>query len=161
MSALRYPRQALLPDVLRVTAGLALTIGPLCLVDTAGPVALVLAAAAALFLWFGARLLLQASARVELDPAGIRLRRLGERRIAWSDLDLMRLAFYAPRRGLGESWRELTLGGKGLRIRLESGLEGFDQGARTAHRAALENALPLDSATAANLKNFALESRPH
>jgi hypothetical protein len=154
---LRYPVGSLYLDYLRCALGLALTAGPLLLLDLAGAVAALLAALGLLFAWFGARTLVRQLSRVELSGEGIALSGPVPRHLAWRDLERMRLAYYAPRRARDDGWLQLTLSGGGSRpIRLDSTLSGFDQVLGQASRAARAKALPLDAATHANLAALGL-----
>jgi hypothetical protein len=152
---LRYPVAALYPDYLRAGFGLAVTVGPLLLLDLAGAVAALLAGLGLLFAWFGTRTVVRHLSRVELSADAIALCGPAPRRLAWRDLERMKLAYYAPRRSREDGWLQLTLGGAaGRPIRLDSTLSDFDRVLGQASRAALAKALPLDAATHANL--FAL-----
>jgi len=152
---LRYPVTALYPDYLRTAFGLAVTIGPLLLLDLAGVVAALLAGLGLLFAWFGTRTVVRHLSRVELTGDAISLCGPAPRRLAWRDLERMQLAYYAPRRSRDDGWLQLTLCSAGGRpIRLDSTLSGFDRVLGEASRVARAKALPLDAATHANL--FAL-----
>jgi hypothetical protein len=149
---LRYPITALYADYLRAAFGLALTAGPLLLLDLAEVVAALLGALALLFAWFGMRTVLRHLSRVELSGNAIALCGPVSRRLAWDDLDRMKLAYYAPRRSRDDGWMQLTLRGTdGCAIQLDSTLAGFDQVLGQASRAARSKALSLDAATHANL----------
>ena len=149
---MRYPMATLYGDYLRAAIGLVLTAGPLLLLDLARGVALPLAALGLLFVWFGARTVLRHLSRVEVSGGAIALRGPITRRLAWADLDHMKLAYYAPRRAHGQGWFQLTLRSTdGGAIQLDSTLAGFDQVLDQANRAARAKALPLDGATHAIL----------
>jgi hypothetical protein len=156
---LRYPITSLYADYLRAGLGLALTAGPLLLLDVADVIALLLGALALLFAWFGARTVLRQLSRVELSEDGIALCGPVSRRVAWADLQRMKLAHYAPRRARDQGWLQLTLhAADGSAIRLDSTLAGFDQVLAQASRAASAKALPLDAATHANLAALGLDA---
>jgi hypothetical protein len=175
MSRHHYPASALYADYLRVAIGLALTLGPLLLLDLATPIAWLLAALAVLFVWFGLRTALRQLSAVELSPQGIALRGPFGRSLAWDELARMKLAYYAPRswssarrRGRqherGErdegprGWLQLTLQGRrGRPVRVESTLEGFDQVLRRAMAAVARQQLSLDPTTTANLAALGLD----
>lgn len=154
---MRYPVASLYPDYLRTAFGLAVTVGPLLLLDLAGAVAALLAGLGLLFAWFGARTIGRHLSRVELSGDGIALSGLAPRRLAWCDLERLKLAYYAPRRSREDGWLQLTLGGvSGHPIRLDSTLSGFDQVLGHASRVARAKALPLDATTQANLAALGL-----
>ena len=154
---LRYPISALYADYLRAGFGLALTAGPLLLLDLADAVAALLGILGLLFLWFGMRTVQRHLSRVELSGNAIALCGPVARRLAWDDLERMKLAYYAPRRSRDQGWMQLTLRGKnGGAIQLDSTLAGFDQVLGQASRAARAKALALDAATHANLAALGL-----
>jgi hypothetical protein len=154
----RYPVATLYGDYLRAAVGLVLTVGPLLLLDLAYGVALLLAALGLLFAWFGARTVVRHLTRVELSGNAIALRGPSARRVAWADLERMKLAYYAPRRAHDQGWLQLTLRSTdGGTIQLDSTLAGFDQVLDQASRAARAKALTLDAATHANLAALGLD----
>jgi hypothetical protein len=148
----RYPATTLIPDYLRVGFGLAVTAGPLLALDLAPAVALLLAALAALFAWFGLRTGLRQLSWVELSPGGIALGGPLRRRLPWQQVRRLQLAYYAPRRARQDGWLQLTLRGPArASIRIDSTLDGFDEVLRRATAAANANQLALDPITEANL----------
>ena len=154
---MRYSVASLFPDYLRTGFGLAVTMGPLLWLDLAGAVAALLAGLGLLFAWFGTRTVVRHLSRVELSGDAISLSGPLARRLAWSDLERLRLAYYAPRRSRDAGWLQLTLSGRrGRPIRLDSTLGGFDQVLGQASRVARAKALPMDSATRANLAALGL-----
>jgi hypothetical protein len=177
MSRHHYPIGALSSDYLRVAVGLALTLGPLLLLELATPIAWLLAALAILFVWFGLRTGVRQLTLVELSPQGIAIRGPVGRHVAWDELAGMKLAYYAPR-GWGSArrreryhtrddggerqrergWLQLTLQGThGSPLQIESTLEGFDQVLRRAMATATRKQLHLDPTTTANLSALGLD----
>lgn len=156
---LRYPVATLYADYLRAAFGLALTLGPLLLLEVADVVVALLAVLGLLFAWFGLRTVSRHFSRVELSGNAIALRGPVSRHLAWGDLERMKLAYYAPRRSRDDGWLQLTLrGADGCLIRLDSTLAGFDQVLGQASRAARAKALPMDAATHANLAALGLKA---
>jgi hypothetical protein len=156
-SSLRYPVGSLYPDYLRTAFGLAVTAGPVLLLDLAGGVAVLLGGLGLLFAWFGSRTMIRQLSRFELSDDALTLMGPGRQRLAWRDLERLRLAYYAPRRSREDGWLQLTLSSAGGRsIRLDSTLSGFDRVLAHATRAARAKALPLDGATHANLAALGL-----
>lgn len=154
---MRYSAASLYPDYLRALFGLALTVGPLLLLDLAGVVAMLLAGLGLLFAWFGTRTIVRHLSWVELSGDAIALRGPAPRRLSWCDLERVKLAYYAPRRSREGGWLQLTLSGTGGRpIRLDSTLCGFEQVLGEASRVARAKDLPLDAATHANLAALGL-----
>jgi hypothetical protein len=156
---LRYPLAALYADYLRAAFGLALTVGPLLLLDVAQAMAALLGVLGLLFAWFGMRTVVRHLSRVELSGNAIALCGPVTRRLAWNDLEHIKLAYYAPRRSREGGWMQLTLrGSEGCAIRLDSTLAGFDRVLGEASRAAIAKALSMDAATRANLAALGLSS---
>jgi hypothetical protein len=170
MTRHRYPIAILYPDYFRVALGLALTAGPLLLLDLAPAIAWMLAGVALLFVWFGLRTGLRQLSWVELSPQAIAIRGPFGRQLSWDHLARMKLAYYAPRgargrrrneeRGDGDQsgWLQLTLrAARGRPIRVESTLEGFDLVLHRAMASAERKDLELDPTTLANLTALGLE----
>jgi hypothetical protein len=154
----RYPVAKLYGDYIRAGVGLALTAGPLLLLDLTRGVALLLALLGLLFVWFGARTVLRHLSRVELSGNAVALRGPIARRVAWADLARLKLAYYAPRRAHDQGWLQLTLRSTdGAAIQLDSTLAGFDEVLDQASRAARAKGLPLDPATQANFAALGLD----
>jgi hypothetical protein len=148
----RYPTGSLYPDYARTAFGLAVTLGPMLLLDLADGVAVLLGGLGLLFAWFGGRTMVRQLTSIELSGDAVRVLGPAPRRLAWRDLERLKLAYYAPRRAREDGWLQLTLSGAGSRpIRVDSTLPGFDRVLAHATRAARANALSLDRATQANL----------
>jgi hypothetical protein len=177
MSRHHYPIGALSSDYLRVAVGLALTLGPLLLLELAAPLAWLLGALAILFVWFGLRTGVRQLSAVELSPQGIAIRGPFGRHLAWDELAHLKLAYYAPR-GWGSArrreryhergerhegqrergWLQLSLQARGGRpVRVESTLEGFEEVLRRAMAEATRKQLHLDPTTTANLSALGLD----
>jgi hypothetical protein len=175
MSRHRYPIGALSSDYVRVVVGLALTLGPLLLLNLATAIAWLLSVLAVLFVWFGLRTVMRQLSAVELSSQGIAIRGPFGRYLAWDELARMKLAYYAPRSWSGprrrerhrdggerdesrRGWLQLTLqGARGRPIRVESTLEGFDQVLRRATAMATRKQIGLDPVTTANLSALGLD----
>ena len=152
MQHYRYPATTLMSDYLRVGVGLAVTVGPLLALDLASAIAVLLAALALLFAWFGVRTGLRQLSGVELSHSEIALSGPLRRRLPWQQLRRLQLAYYAPRRARQDGWLQLTLRGPaGAPIRVDSTLDGFEEVLRLATAVAAANQLSLDPTTEANL----------
>jgi hypothetical protein len=151
----RYPWQALAWDYAGAATGLAVSLGPLALVELAAPVAWVLGAVATLFLVYFARTVCRQLTQIELDETGIRVRGgafdLRAAEIRWADLRLLRLDYYSTRADREGGWMQLKLGDAQHTIRIDSDLDGFVLIADRAARAATQRDLALDAATMNNL----------
>jgi hypothetical protein len=161
MSEHRYPTATIWADYLRAAGGLALTLGPLLLLDLASALAVLFAGLAVLFAWFGLRTALRQASRIELSPDGIAQRGPLERRLRWRELSRVKLAYYGPRRARERGWLQLTLKGSDRRaIRIDSTLDGFDRVMRQVKAAVAARDLPLDAATLSNLATLGVARRP-
>jgi hypothetical protein len=160
MQRYRYPRRVFAADYGRSAAGLALSAGPLGLVQPAPAVAWVLAAAAALFLVYFARTVCRHLTRIELNETGICTGGPLGAEIRWDSLRSMRLEYYSTRGDRGEGWMQLKLRGARRSIRIDSELEGFAEVARAAASAARRRGAGLDPATCANLGALGIGEDP-
>jgi len=151
MTRHHYPRSSLYGDYLRAGFGLVVTAGPVLLVDLADPIAVLFAALAVLFAWFGARTAVRQMSWVEMSPEAIAVRGPFERHLPWRQLERVKLAYYAPRRSRDGGWLQLTLrGDAGRPIRVDSTLEDFDQVLAQVRSEVEAQALALDPTTASN-----------
>ena len=87
---------------------------------------------------------------MRITEEGIELVGEQDRRLAWRELDLLRLRWFGPRRQ-GAGWLDLELRGAGKRIAVTSGLEGFDLVLGRALAAAERNGVVLEAVTQANV----------
>lgn len=160
MSTHHFDRRMLLADGGRAAVGTALTLGPLIMLDTAPVVTWLLAALALLFIWFAIRTLIRWRSRVVLSAGQIGLEGPRPRTIRWQDLQSVRLAYFAVRRGREQrqpGWLQLTLrGGPRRGLKIDSTLERFDELLAQVHRVALARDLPLDPTTAGNFAALGL-----
>jgi hypothetical protein len=148
---LHYSWRALLPGYAGSAIGLAFSLAPLALVHPAGPVAWVLAAAAALFLVYFGRTVCRQLAYFELDQTGIRVRGPLGAAIRWADLRALRLDYYSTRRDREGGWMQLRLRDTQRTIRIDSELEGFVELVRVVVLEARRRGIDLDEPTRANL----------
>jgi hypothetical protein len=149
---LAYRTAPLVADYFRAGAGLLLAAAPLAATEPAWPVRLGLVALIALFLVFLAQTWQRQRSRVRLAPGGISLVGPAEQRLAWRELDALRLRWFGSRRQ-GKGWMELELrGGGGQRLVLTSALQRFDDVVAESVQAARDNGLPLEPSTRANVE---------
>jgi hypothetical protein len=148
----RYSWRALAADYARGAAGLALSAGPLALLNPAPPAWAALVAGAALFLVYLLRTVARNSFRIELDETGIRAGGVLGAEIRWENLRSIRLRYYTTRRDRsGGGWMQLDLHGRRRTITVDSGLCGFAEVAHAAVREAQRRGCELDEDTFANL----------
>jgi hypothetical protein len=146
---LRYARPALYADYARAAVGILVCFLPVLFV-VSNAVTLLLAALGALFLLFGARTALRHATEIAADDDGITAIGPFGGRIAWERLERLKLSYYATRRDRKGGWMHMTLTGEGRTLRLDSSLDGFNDVARLAARAAAANHLDVSDATRAN-----------
>jgi hypothetical protein len=147
-----YPGTAILGDYLRAAAGLFPTAAILATTRVSLTAATILASVATLFLLFGVRTAVRQGTKVELtDTAVCASGPLGTS-IAWSEIDGMKLAYYSTRRDRGGGWLQFELRAGRSALRLDSRIDGFAALVERAAQAAEARGLPLDAATAANLR---------
>lgn len=158
-AALRYRRSDLLLDYGRAALGAGLS-GAVLTVPTAPAVSVVAGGLTALFGVFAVRTAARQITRYELSLDGIA--EIGWRTVTlhWSELDALKLRYYAPRRKKVTGWMALSLRGGGRRLSLDSTLPEFEQVAALAVAAARRNRLELDDITVGNLAALDLTAPP-
>ncbi|TVR99566.1 MAG: hypothetical protein EA406_03040 [Rhodospirillales bacterium] len=154
----RYPAGAVAGDLLRAAAGLSLVGLPLAFGDTAPPVTVALAAAAALFAGYAVITARRHLTRLEVSDDGIRSIGVAATGLAWRDLEQLKLSHYSTRRDRSGGWLQLRLRGHGESISVDSRLDGFDHLAACAAAAAHRNGIALDTATLHNLYTLGLDT---
>ena len=148
---LAYRKMPLLADYFRGWAGLGLAALPLITMAPSWPVTLGLVVLIGLFLGFLVQTWRRQRSKVLLIPTGVAVIGDGQRRLAWRDLDGLRLRWFGSR-GQGRGWLELELRGGGVRLVVTSALDRFDDVVAEAVQAANDRALPLEPATRANVE---------
>ena len=154
----RYPIASLVPDGLRSLVGLAFTGIPLTTLPVAPWFGMVLSAGVVLFGVFGLLTGLRACTEVRVDEDGIETRP-GRGRLRWSNLQAVKLRYFAVRRererkrgqGGRKGWMQLVLNGDGRKVRIDSRLDGFDDVLRRVAAAAAAS-LQLDPVTRSNFE---------
>jgi hypothetical protein len=147
-----YPASAMIGDYVRSAAGLV-PAGAIFATTSVAPVpAVLLGGFAVIFGLFGLRTALRHNSSIELSDIGIRSFGLVERRIAWTELDRLKLSYYSTRRDRKSGWMQLELVGGGTKLSLDSRLDRFDDVVRRATDAAHERQLRVSESTAANLE---------
>ena len=156
-----YPSSAMVGDYLRAGAGLAPTLLILATVSVGDIAGIVLGGFAAVFGAFAVRTALRHG--TALEDSGHELRAVGLRpaRLAWNELDRMKLAYYSTRRDRKSGWMQLQLAAAGARLSLDSRLDGFDRLVRQAAIAAAGRGLEFSEATAANLQALGIRVPDH
>ncbi|MFL5333777.1 MAG: hypothetical protein ACJ8H8_11490 [Geminicoccaceae bacterium] len=149
--ALGYRTLPLLADYLRGWAGLALAALPLVTMRPSWPVSLGLACLIGLFAIFLVQTWRRQHSTVILAPSGLAVVQQAERRLAWQELDGLRLRWFGSRSS-GKGWLELELRGRGVKLVVTSALDRFDAVVADAVQAANGRGLALEPATRANVE---------
>ena len=145
----RYRSAVLVGDYVRAGIGAAMCVAPLLLV-AANMFTWLLAAVGGLFVMFGVRTAIRQRTEYALDDNGLDARGPMGTRVDWASVRSLRLAYYATRKDRKDGWMQMNLRGATGMIRIDSGLDGFDEIARAAARAIAEHGLPVSDATRAN-----------
>jgi uncharacterized membrane protein len=150
MSRHRYSGRVLTADYLRAGLGLAVTAGPVLLLDPAPPVAAVLGTLAVLFAAFALRTGVRHLTVIEVTDDGIVAQGPIPCRIAWRDVTRLRLDYFAIRREPRRGWMQLKIRGRTRRIRIDSTIDGFEYLAAAVADTARAHAIPLNDTAVAN-----------
>ncbi|NBB83561.1 MAG: hypothetical protein GVY28_09170, partial [Alphaproteobacteria bacterium] len=108
------------------------------------------------FVVFLARTWQRKATVVALGPDGITARGPLGTRIDWDALDRLDLRYFSTRRDRSDGWLQLTLGAGGRRLKLESGLDGFDRILERAADAARANRVLMSETTMQNLQTMGI-----
>lgn len=164
MSVHRYAARAIRGDLLRAVAGFVLTAVP-CAATSESPIAAgIFGLLATLFFAFGVRSYSRRFALVLVTEDGVIFCPLGERspqipgfrhgRVAWRDIQAMRVRFFSTKRDRSEGWMELRLADGKDRLTIDSTIEGFETVVARAALAAKRSDVALDDTTLANLDSL-------
>ncbi len=164
MNVFRYPVRSLIGDYLRAAVGLAVGLGVLANAPSSVTIIVIFSGLTALFGGFAYRTLRRHLLRVAVTAEAIHGSGPGARALPWGKLDLVKLRYFGSRRqrsreaGGGGGFMQLTLEGAGASLTLESSIEGFEYIAWHAAKAARENGVGLDSASAGNLLELGIDA---
>jgi hypothetical protein len=150
---LRYPRQTLMADYLRATAGVLLCGLPLLVLEVNRWLAAILLLGFVLFAVFLGRTALRHRTRYVLGPDTLCADGPAGTLVEWNRLDRLTLSYFSTKRDRTDGWMQLTVGSAGGRqVKVDSSLDGFHDVVERAARAAAATHLPLSEATRVNLK---------
>ena len=162
MNVFRYPGKSLIGDYVRSGVGLAVGLGVLASASPSITIVIIFGTLTALFLAFGFRTVKRQMLRVAVTDEEIRGAGLGTRALPWGRLDHLKLRYYGTRRQRTRvssgGFMQLTLKGAGATMTLESSIDGFEYIAWRATKAARENGVSLDSASAGNLLELGIDA---
>ena len=162
MNVFRYPVRSLVGDYLRASVGLAVGLSVLASAPGSVMVVVIFGGLPALFGGFAYRTLRRHRLRVALTTEAIHSSGLATRELPWGKLELVKLRYFGTRRQrkreAGGGFMQLTLEGAGASLTLESSIEGFEYIAWRAAKAARENGVGLDPASAGNLLELGIDA---
>jgi hypothetical protein len=144
-------------DYARAGIGIVLTAGPALAVPTGSIGQYILFPLTALFAVFAARTFWRQISVVEMAAEGIAVTAPRPQRLRWDELRDLRLRYYWTKSDRTGGWMQLTLSGGGVRIRIDSALEGFVDIARRAAAAAQDNGVKVSNVTATNFGSLGVD----
>jgi len=152
-----YPPASVAGDYVRAALGVALTWGPLAVVEPAALVGYTLGGLGALFAAFGLRTALRHASRIELSPEGIAIAGPLATRLPWDGITGLSLRYYSTQRDRRGGWMQLRLRRRGRALVIDSTIEEFVTIVRAAAEAAARNGVALGDATRTNLSALGIE----
>lgn len=152
----RYPLRAVMRDYIYAGLGIAVFLPPVALMSLPLLTDVIFASVGALFVLFGAQNVRRHRTRVEITDEGLRIAP-GNRLLLWRDLEKLALSYFSVRRDGESGWMELKLVGDRRSERFDSRLDGFDELAVRAAKAACRNGVALDRATTENLAAIGID----
>ncbi len=162
MNVFRYPGKSLVGDYIRSGVGLAVGLSVLASASSSITVIIIFGGITGIFLLFGFRTVKRQMLRVAVTNEEIRGAGLGTHALPWNRLEQLKLRYYGTRRQrVRESsggFMQLTLTGAGATMTLESSIDGFEYIAWRATKAARENGVSLDPASAGNLLELGIDA---
>lgn len=159
MKLLRYPLRALGGDYLRAATGIAVGGGVLLSAPESPAIIAIFGGLAGLFSIFGYRTVERHVTKVTVSDEGICSAGIRTRVLAWGDLERLKLRYYGTKRQdrASAGFMQMTLKGGGTSLTYDSSLTGFDYVIWRALKAARDNQVTLDQASAGNLLALGLD----
>lgn len=145
-----YPVSSLAIDYARAGLGALVTAGPVVMVSMPPVAVAILCLLAILFFAYGIVTVLRHRMKIDVSDGWIAVSP-GGGRYFWQHLQSVRLKYYSTRRDRRGGWMQLVLMFNNKRLRIDSGLEGFDDVVRRAAAAARGVGLALDATSLTNL----------
>ncbi|MCP4326824.1 MAG: hypothetical protein GY791_00075 [Alphaproteobacteria bacterium] len=109
------------------------------------------------FAIFGFRVLQRVKTTIAVDEEGISTSGARGANLRWKDVEEVRLSYFSTRRDQAGGWMQLVLKGGAGQVCVESTLEGFDEIAQQAARAARQNGIVLTPATISNFSELGID----
>lgn len=152
MTTHTYPLIAVLGDYSRAAMGIAISIVPVVIIEGKPIVTFLFGVMIVVFVFFGLRTVRRHMTRIEVSDEGIAVHQPSRKGFAWDELDHLRVKFFSTHRKKKTGWFQVTLGGAGHRISIDSKITGFRDLVDRAARVAAANGVELDETSAANLE---------
>ena len=147
----RYERKDLVFDYLRSGVGTLLVGTPVVFANVGLYLWLFLAAIVLIFLVYGLRTFNRQMTVVYFNEQEITVRSfIGTDTLAWEQMDVVNLRYFSTRRDQQDGWMHLILGYQGKKIRIDSGLEDFNEIAGLVYKHGLKNQVTFKDHTISN-----------
>ena len=153
-----YPADTLRGDYLRAAAGAVFCGFPFFVTPVHTIAAVILGGLTLLFTTYGVRTWLRRMETIVIDDNGLTAGVLYRRSLAWRDLGQIKLRYFSTRRDRSGGWMQLVLSGRGVRVGIDSELEGFMEVCRRARDEARANGLDLNETTVRNFLAIGLDA---
>jgi hypothetical protein len=156
----RYPGRALAGDYIRSVVGFLFSLGVLLMQPSNIAVVLIFVVIAVLFGYFGFRTVQRHVTKVAVTDTEICNAGFASHVMSWGDLKRLKLRYYGTKRqekGSG-GYMQLSLKGGGKAFTYDSGMEGFKYITWLAAKAARDNGVSVDPASAGNLLALGLDA---
>ncbi|GLQ05236.1 hypothetical protein [Sneathiella chinensis] len=146
----RYSPQEIRKEYIRMGGGIIATLLPLLLLGPSSVILYLLGSMFCLFVVYGIRTFFRSRARIRITAQAVVWDGVQVRSLNWEALEAVRLRYFSTRKDGEKGWFDLRLSGNGVRLKLESGIEDFDELAVICLRAARQKGLSFDPVTARN-----------
>lgn len=155
----RYPLSTLLKDYATAVIGLTVFGGPALFVPMSSVMVALFGGLALLFAIFAARTLLRQSSVLFVDEEGVRITGPWPRNVTWQNLSEVRLKFFSTWRDRKSGWMQLSLKeGHRSVVRIDQGLEGFQDLAGIVLARGMKRGLTLDENTRRNAAALGIDT---
>ena len=160
-----YTDKSVRRDYIQAGIGILFFGLPVLLADLGIIIGTILGALTVFFIGHGARTLNHQLSFLELTDSGLIKHGPIKKRLAWEQLDEVKLRYFStardrPSSGLGEGWMEMTLNGDDICVKFNSELGNFEHLANTIEKKAVSLGLRFDQSTEANFRALRGDIRP-
>ena len=152
-----YPSTVIGAALLRTGIGLALTLGPLAVIQPTRVAVVILGGLALIFVVYGAQALIRSASEIVVTAQGLRRTGPIPAHIQWDALVRVKLSYYTTKRDRADGWMVLTIRGTGRAVRIESTLKGFGPLLARIVAEAQARGIALPAPTRGNLRPFGID----